>query len=47
MLNLYATQQSGQVGFVMDKVALGQVFSETFGFPGQYSFHQILHNHNL
>jgi hypothetical protein len=37
---------SGQVGFVVDKVALGQVFSEYFGFPCQYSFHQILHHHN-
>jgi hypothetical protein len=37
---------SGQVGFVMDKVALGQVFSEYFGFPCQSSFHQILHHHN-
>jgi hypothetical protein len=24
---------SGHVGFVVDKVALGQVFSEYFGFP--------------
>jgi hypothetical protein len=24
---------SGQVGFVVDKVALGQVFSEYFDFP--------------
>jgi hypothetical protein len=24
---------------VVDKVALGQVFSEYFGFPGQSSFH--------
>jgi hypothetical protein len=31
--------------FVMDKVALGQVFSEYFGFPYQSSFHQFLHNH--
>jgi hypothetical protein len=37
---------SGQVGFVVDKVALGQVFSEYFGFPYQSSFHQILHHHN-
>jgi hypothetical protein len=29
------------VGFVVDKVALGQVFSEYFGFPCQSSFHQI------
>jgi hypothetical protein len=25
--------RSGHVGFVVDKVALGQVFSEYFGFP--------------
>jgi hypothetical protein len=37
---------SGQVRFVVDKVALGQVFSEYFGFPCQSSFHQILHPHN-
>jgi hypothetical protein len=36
---------SGQVGFVVDKVALGQVF-EYFGFPCQFSLHQILHPHN-
>jgi hypothetical protein len=30
------------VGFVVDKVALGQVFSEHFGFPCQTSFHNIL-----
>jgi hypothetical protein len=35
-----------QVEFVVDKVALGQVFSEYFGFPCQSSFHQILHHHN-
>jgi hypothetical protein len=34
------------VGFVVDKVALGQVFSEYFGFPCQSSFQQILHPHN-
>jgi hypothetical protein len=39
---------SGYVGFVMDKVALGQVFSEYFGFPCHPSFHQLLQNdHNL
>jgi hypothetical protein len=37
---------SGQVGFVVDKVALGQVFPEYFGFPCQSSFHQILYHHN-
>jgi hypothetical protein len=30
------------VGFVVDKAALGQVFSEYFGFPFQSSFHQFL-----
>jgi hypothetical protein len=35
-----------QVGFVVDKVALGEVFSENFGFPCQSSLHQILHHHN-
>jgi hypothetical protein len=28
--------------FVVDKVALGQVFSEYFGFPCQSSFHQSI-----
>jgi hypothetical protein len=37
--------RSGQVGFVVDKVALGQVFSQYFGFPCQSSFHQLLHSH--
>jgi hypothetical protein len=27
-------------------VALGQVFSENFGFPGQSTFHLLLHNHS-
>jgi hypothetical protein len=39
--------RSGYVVFVVDKVALGQVSSEYFGFPCQLSFHQILHPHNL
>jgi hypothetical protein len=34
------------VGFVVDKVALAQVFSEYFCFPFQSSFHQLLHNHH-
>jgi hypothetical protein len=33
------------VGFVVDKAALGQIFSEYFGFRFQ-SFHQFLHHHN-
>jgi hypothetical protein len=35
------------MGFVVDKVALGQVFSEYFGFPCQFSFHRLLHIHHL
>jgi hypothetical protein len=38
--------RSGQVGFVVDKVALEQVFSEYFGFLCQSSFHKILNSHN-
>jgi hypothetical protein len=33
------------VGFVVDKAALGQVFSEYFGFPCQ-SFYRFHHYHN-
>jgi hypothetical protein len=33
-------------GFVVDKAALGQVFSEYFGFPCQSSFNQFLHHNN-
>jgi hypothetical protein len=33
------------VGFVVDKAALGKVFSEYFGFPYQ-SFYLFLHHHN-
>jgi hypothetical protein len=37
---------SAHVGFVVDKVALGQVFSEYFGFPYQSLFYKLLHNHH-
>jgi hypothetical protein len=40
-------RRSGHVGFMVDKVALGQVFSEYFGFPCRFSFHQLLHIHIL
>jgi hypothetical protein len=40
------TPGSGEVGFVVDKVELVQVFSEYFGFPCQSSFHQIPHPQN-
>jgi hypothetical protein len=36
---------SSHVGFVVDKVTLGQVFSEYFGFPCQFSFHESLRAH--
>jgi hypothetical protein len=39
--------ETSYVGFVVDKVSLGQVFSEYFGFPCQISFHQLLHTHHL
>jgi hypothetical protein len=39
--------RSSHVGFVVDKVALGQVFSEYFCFPCQMSFHRLLHTHRL
>jgi hypothetical protein len=36
-----------QVGFGVDKVASGQVFSKYFGFLCQNrSFHQLLHHHH-
>jgi hypothetical protein len=36
-----------QVGFMVDKVASGQVFSEYFGFPCQNrSFQELLDHHN-
>jgi hypothetical protein len=34
------------MGFVVDKAALGQVFSKYFGFPCHSSFHHFLHHHN-
>jgi hypothetical protein len=36
------------VGFMVDKVAMGQVFSQYFGFPCQFSFHRLIHiQHHL
>jgi hypothetical protein len=37
---------SGQVEFVVEKVALEQFFSEYFDFLCQSLFHQILNHHN-
>jgi hypothetical protein len=34
------------VVFVVDKVALGQIFSDYFGFPCQFTFHRLLHTHH-
>jgi hypothetical protein len=39
--------RSGPVRFVVNKVALGQVFSEYFDFPCQFSFHRLLHAHHI
>jgi hypothetical protein len=35
------------VGFVVDVVARGKIFSEYFGSPCQFSFHRLLHTHHL
>jgi hypothetical protein len=35
------------VGFVVDKVALVERFSEYFSFPCKFSFHRLLHIHHL
>jgi hypothetical protein len=42
-----AAHVRSQVGFLIDKIALGQVFSEYFGFPCQSAFHLLLHTHHL
>jgi hypothetical protein len=36
---------AGHAGFVVGKVALGQVFFEYFGFSCQFSLHQLSHIH--
>jgi hypothetical protein len=41
---LWFEPRCSHVGFVVDKVVLGQVSSEYFGFPCQSSFHQFLHS---
>jgi hypothetical protein len=33
------------VTMTLNEVALGQVFSKNFGFPCQFTFHLLLHNH--
>jgi F420-0:gamma-glutamyl ligase-like protein len=38
--------RSGHVGFMLDKVALVQVFSEYFSFHCQFSFHRLPHTHH-
>jgi hypothetical protein len=37
---------SSHVEFVVDKVALGQVYTGYFGFPCQFSSHRLLHIHH-
>jgi hypothetical protein len=36
---------ASHTGFVVNKMALGRVFSQYFGFPCWFSFHQVLHVH--
>jgi hypothetical protein len=38
--------RSGHVGFVVNKMAQGQISCEYFGLPCKFSFHQLLHIHN-
>jgi hypothetical protein len=38
---------SGHVEFVVDKVTLGQVFSEYFSFVCQFSFNRLVLIHHL
>jgi hypothetical protein len=38
---------SGHMGFIVGKVALWQDFTEYFGFPCQFSFHQIPQNSSI
>jgi hypothetical protein len=35
--------KSGHMGSVVGKIVLGQIFSEYFSFPCQFSFHQMPH----
>jgi hypothetical protein len=42
---IWVDPRSDHVGFVVDKVALGLVFSEYFGFPFQLLFRRLLHTH--
>jgi hypothetical protein len=37
---------TGHLGFVVDRVVLGHVLSEYFGFLCQFSFHRLLHVHH-
>jgi hypothetical protein len=37
--------RSSHMGFVVNKVELGRIFSEYFGFLSQISFHRMLHMH--
>jgi hypothetical protein len=39
--------RSGSMGFVVNKVALGQVCSEHFSFRCQFALCHLLHNHHL
>jgi hypothetical protein len=38
--------RSDHMGFLLNNVTFGRAFSEYFGLPCQFSFHQTLHIHN-
>jgi hypothetical protein len=44
-LRLSPRRTEFDAGLMIDKVAVGQGFSEYFGFPCQFSFHQLLRTH--
>jgi hypothetical protein len=37
---------SSNVGFVVDKMSVGEIFSKYFGFPRQFSFQQMFHTYH-
>jgi hypothetical protein len=46
-LSTAAARVRAQVGFVVYKLVLWQVFPEYCGFPCQFTFHRLLHTHRL
>jgi hypothetical protein len=44
-LNIVHARLIATVKYLLDKMALGQVFSDYFGFPYRFSLQQLLHIH--